>query len=448
MAEDSPASVEISPIDTSRLQRLLGTPDLTWLVDRVVERIAAGAPAEEGIVSLAEPGAEQRRAVERLLGRPPGRGRSLTVRLADVDAVLRESGISPNGLAEAVIALRGPARVRREDAAAAQAEWESAHEPLARLAGDRPQLMPWLARVRATGLLKRQAPDPDVGAALAVQAVRVLAVLPHTGTVRAVLAAHTVGDAHALDDGRPLTSFVLSAIRELTGLSPADTAGAEGRRAAWAALGVATDDLSSRVLMLNVPPLPGDDQALSRLLAASGADGEPLVVTLRMLAGSPTPTADHDLSRTIVSVCENPTVVSAAATELGPGCPPLVCLEGVPSVAAKRLLRWLLGRGAHLRYHGDFDWGGIRIAAGVFELADLAGNPAAPWRFDSTAYLDAVTRGLGTPLPSAKPRDTPWDPGLRHHLEAHAIRVEEEHVIAQLLADLAETGERRGAGHS
>lgn len=433
-------------VDSARLRRLLGAPDLAWLVDRVVERIAAGAPVEEGTVSLAEPGAEQRRAVERLLGRAPGRGKSLTVRLAEVDTVLRESGISRNGLAGAVLALRGPIRVRRDVTAASHAEWESAHEPLVRLAGDRPDLAPWLARVRSTGLLKRQAPDSVAGTALAEQAARVLAVLPHTGTVRAVLAARAVGDAHALDDGRPLASFVLSAIRDLAGLSPTDTADAEGRRAAWAALGVAADDLSSRVLVLNVPPPPGDDRALSRLLAAAGTDGEPLVVTLRMLASQLTPVADHDLSGTIVSVCENPAVVSAAAAELGPGCPPVVCLEGVPSVAAKRLLRWLVDRGASLRYHGDFDWGGIRIAAGVFELADLAGGPAAPWRYDGAAYLDAVARGLGTPLPSAKPRDTPWDPGLRHHLETHAIRVEEEHVIGQLLVDLAGAGERPGTG--
>jgi uncharacterized protein (TIGR02679 family) len=429
-----------APVDTSRLQRLLGAPDLTWLVDRVVERIAAGAPVEEGTVSLAEPGAEQRRAVERLLGRAPGRGRSLTVRLAEVDTVLRESGISPNGLAAAVLALRGQIRVRREAAAASQAEWDSAHEPLARLADDHPELAPWLMRVRVTGLLKRQAPDPIAGTALAEQAARVLAALPHVGTVRAVLAARTVGDAHALDDGRPLASFVLSAIRDLTGLSSADTVGAEGRRAAWAALGVAADDLSSRVLVLNVPPPPGEDRALSRQLTAAGVDGEPLVVTLRMLASPQAPITDHDLSGTVVSVCENPAVVSAAATELGRGCPPLVCLEGAPSVAAKRLLRWLVDRGAHLRYHGDFDWGGIRIAAGVFDLAALAGSPAAPWRYDGAAYLDAVACGLGTPLPSAKPRDTPWDPSLRRHLEAHAIRVEEEHVIAQLVADLAQTG--------
>jgi len=78
-----------------------------------------------------------------------------------------------------------------------------------------------------------------------------------------------------------------------------------------------------------------------------------------------------------------------------------------------------------------------RIADGVFSLAQRAGSPATPWHYEHTAYLDAVTRGLGSPLPPAEARDTPWDPELRHHIATHALRVEEEHVIEMLLADLA-----------
>jgi uncharacterized protein (TIGR02679 family) len=230
--------------------------------------------------------------------------------------------------------------------------------------------------------------------------------------------------------------LIFNAIRALSNLTTGDTADAEGRRAAWASVGVATDELSSRVLTLCVPPTPGDDRPLSRMLSLTAEVGEPLVLTLRQLARPELTEHHRDLAGTVLSVCENPAVISAAAAELGPACPPLVCLEGAPSVAANRLLRWLLTRGATLRYHGDFDWGGIRIATGVFSLADRCGAPAAPWRYTSSAYLDAVTRGLGAPLPSAKPRDTPWDPDLRHHLESHTLRIEEEHVIDMLLADL------------
>ena len=432
-------------VDTARLHRLLGAPELKWLVDRVAERIAGGVPVAEGTATLAVPTPEQRRAVERLLGRPPGRGRSLTVRLSDVDTVVKDSGICPAGLAAAVQALRGPIGVRHEAVSAARIAWESAHEPLERLVVKRPELAAWLRRIRTTGLLKRQATAPATGTELARRTARVLAVLPHPGIVRQVLAAHTVGDAHALDDGRPLTALVMSAIRSLAGLTVADTADAEGRRHAWAAAGVATDDLSSRVLVLNIPP-PNDAGFLARLLALGATTGEPLVLTLRHLeslpdttSAKPTPARDLDLdlSGTTISVCENPAVVSAAAAELGPACPPLICLEGTPSVAATRMLRWLIARGAAIRYHGDFDWGGTRIAAGVFTLAARTGTPATPWRYDHAAYLDAVAHGLGTPLQPAEPRDTPWDPQLRRHIATHALRVEEEHVIETLVSDLA-----------
>jgi uncharacterized protein (TIGR02679 family) len=429
-------------VDTARLHRLLGAPELDWLMDRVAERIAGGAPVAEGTATLAAPTPEQRRAVERLLGRPPGRGLSLTVRLSDVDTVVKDSGISPAGLAAAVQALRGPIAMRREVVSAARIAWESAHDPLENLVFQRPQLTEWLRRVRASGLLKRQAADPAAGAELARETARVLAVLPHPGIVRQVLAARTVGNAHALDDGRPLTALVMSAVRHLAGLAVADTADAEGRRHAWATVGVATDDLSSRVLVLNIPS-PGDDGFLDRLLTLGAGSGEPLVLTLRHLESlaAPTPTESattrRDLSGTTISVCENPAVVSAAAAELGAACPPLICLEGSPSVAATRVLRWLIARGAAIRYHGDFDWGGTRIAAGVFTLAARAGTPATPWRYDHEAYLDAVARGFGTPLQPAEPRDTPWDPQLRQCIATHALRVEEEHVIGTLLADLA-----------
>lgn len=61
--------------------------------------------------------------------------------------------------------------------------------------------------------------------------------------------------------------------------------------------------------------------------------------------------------------------------------------------AARALLRALRERGARFRYHGDFDWGGIRIANAVFALID-----ATPWRYTFRDYLEAVDHGHGTPL--------------------------------------------------
>lgn len=58
-------------------------------------------------------------------------------------------------------------------------------------------------------------------------------------------------------------------------------------------------------------------------------DGEPQRLTLRELAnGALLPLADEPLF-----VCENPSVVAAAADRLGSRCRPLVCTEGIPSTA-------------------------------------------------------------------------------------------------------------------
>jgi len=129
-----------------------------------------------------------------------------------------------------------------------------------------------------------------------------------------------------------------------------------------------------------------------------------------------------------VFVCENPVVV-AAADWLGAGCLPLVCTSGQPGGAVPHLLRRLTSAGAALHYHGDFDWGGLRIGNVVF-----ARVPAAPWRFRTADYRDAAHHGrdlTGTPVVAA------WDGGLGAAMSETGVAVEEEHVIDDLLTDLA-----------
>jgi uncharacterized protein (TIGR02679 family) len=87
-----------------------------------------------------------------------------------------------------------------------------------------------------------------------------------------------------------------------------------------------------------------------------------------------------------VFVCENPAVVLAAANALGATCPPLVCVGGQPTAAVLRLLSLLAEAGCSPRYHGDFDWGGLRIA-------NLLWNryPMRPWRFDTPSYVASAS---------------------------------------------------------
>src|SRR5438309_5508565 len=88
-----------------RLRRVLGGPELSWLVERIRARIARGAPLD-GVVTLSEATQAQRHAVGRLLGRPVGHGSSLSVPLSAVEAVLCSAGLAAD-LRSAVEALGG-----------------------------------------------------------------------------------------------------------------------------------------------------------------------------------------------------------------------------------------------------------------------------------------------------------------------------------------------------
>ena len=399
--------------EQERLRRLLGGPETAWLLERVRSRIAQGR-ALDGTLTLAQATEQQRRALERLLGRAPGGGRSVSVRLPELDTLLREAGLCADGLAGAVLSLTGPVPDLQAQAESEQLAWQRAHQPLSALAG-RPELELWAAEAERSGVVKRLARgDAAAARELTANAAAVLALLPADGVALPVLAARALGDAHALDGDRALTTLVLGAVRALGELPTTSTASAVGRRQAWASVGVALDELSSRVLTLGLEPGLCDD--------------EPAVLTLRRVRRRPPSFAGGT-----VFVCENPAVVAAAADELGATCPPLVCVEGRPSAAARALLGHLVARDARLAYHGDFDWGGVRIASGVLELPG-----ATHWRYDAESYLAAVQRGLGNPLANGVPSDTIWDPPLRGAIERCGVRVEEEHLIPQLLTDLSD----------
>ena len=64
-----------------------------------------------------------------------------------------------------------------------------------------------------------------------------------------------------------------------------------------------------------------------------------------------------------IFVCASPALVRAAATELGPRCPALVCTEGESSVACARLLQAAAGSGSAVHWHADFSWPGLRSTA-------------------------------------------------------------------------------------
>jgi len=421
--------------DSSKLRRLLGGEPTQWLVRRARDRLEAGRPLT-GTVILVGATADQRRAVERLTGRPPRSGTSLSVSLPEVDRVLRESGAASGGLAEAVALLTGPLRDRNRDRSDMASAWAGAFAPLDETIAGRTEWAAWRGWLDATGVVRRLVPSPDAALVLLDQVAAVLRRLPSPGISIGRLAAECCGDAHALDDGRPAGTLALSAVRALAGLPFAADVSADSRRAVWARVGVHLDELSSWVLCLG---LSGDARtALGRMLALQREAGEPAVLTLRQLRCH-----DEVMPAGTVRICENPVVIAAAADELGSRCPPLVCVSGQPSAAAWRLLELLAAGGAEFGYHGDFDWGGIRIAEAVRERVGKRQSHWEHWRYDQDAYeavaaaMTDVHAAARPPRLAGEPVATPWDPGLAAAMARHDVRIEEELSLDILLADLA-----------
>ena len=256
-----------------------------------------------------------------------------------------------------------------------------------------------------------------------------LARLPAAGTPLAELAAATVHDAHALDPGRGLAALVLRAA-ESAGTPPgiantssvADPDEDERTRSRWARQGVAVNELAAPVLCLNL--VADADTVCGRLLCIARAAGEPLHLSLRSLLRAP---PRWLLSERVVFVCENPAVVAIAAQRLGSDCAPLVCTSGMPAAAQRTLLGQLAACGAVIRYHGDFDWPGLRI--GNFVMRSFGGGP---WRFGAQDYMAHPGRALEGPAVVAQ-----WDAQLEPAMRSAGFALDEEAVIDTLMKDLA-----------
>lgn len=387
----------------------LGDPRLRPLWEAAHRRLEwVGATGDLGgaALHLRDLSPEQRAAVDQLLGART-RGATVRVPLDRLDRRLRDR--TGRALGSVVEELVGPRRDRPAERAALDATWKRlvAHPAVAR----HPALEAWLATTRW-----RTAPD-DVVAALDV-----LAQLPQPIRVgRTRLAGRILHDAHALDPDQPAGRIVLSALAHRAGENVASLRAADRRRL-WAEVGVLSDEVSSTVLTLGLRPL-----LAGPLTEAAGrwADaGVPLPVPLAAVQAE----AWRVTPGTLVSVCENPSVLAAAGTGVT-----MVCVEGRPRLAATVLLQALASGGARLRYHGDFGAGGISIANGI--IGDLG---AEPWRMsigDYRAALAGTAAGRLRPLRGAVP-DACWDPELAAAVRAAGVEIEEELVLDLLLADL------------
>ena len=412
-----------------RLHKLLGGDELAALRRRLrrhFERAAPGAPP--GLLRLGSLSPAEREALALLTGRPPRDAKSMQIEVALLDASLRDAGIA-GSLREALEQVDGPVVHLASVRAAAEASWSGVAA-----ACTHPALAAYLQVPAGLGLLKRLArQDTSVAARLIEAADAVLRRLPAGGVPRAQLAAETLGNAHALDNGQATSTLVLAAWRQHEKASsgagdPDDTSDAtlgsvpdEHTRDVWARAGVLVNELARPALLLNLP-VRADETPVCEA-------GEPAYLSLRRLLRTP---PRWDVEGQTVFVCENPNLVAIAADRLGLECAALVCTDGMPAAAQRTLLTQLAQAGARLRYHGDFDWPGLLIANHVMSAWE-----AHPWRFSALDYEIAASsaphtrRDLTDTFVAAS-----WDAALAPAMQRLGLAIAEEAVAAPLLGDL------------
>ncbi len=404
----------------------LGGPDYRTLFASVRRRFeeTGSRPKSVTLRDLDEP---ERRALADLYGWKVLPRATVRIDLERLDRTLQASRFR-TGLQGVIEILGGPVTdrkaLRRREQAAREELWERARaHPAVRAM---PALRIWLDDIRSLGLLPRAARAAGMEeSSLLNLALGLLSRLPAEGLLLSVLAAEVTGDAHALDPGKPVAGIVLRAVMRLVGLEELPSTSSE-RRALWNRVGVLCDPLSSHVLVVGLSP--GGGSRLSGCLREASNAGEPVRITLRELER-------HSLSVPTgmrVHVCENPAVVATAADRLAGACPPLVCTDGVPSVAVWALLKTLRRGGAKICFHCDFDWGGIRIGEQLVERVS-----AIPWMFTCEEYERNVQEGLDLPALTGPPSAASWDPGLTRAMQRSGRALLEEHVIDALLEDLS-----------
>ena len=395
-----------------RLVRLLGSPDLTALRVRLRARFEQDRANDE--FTLNGLNETERRALAGLLGRPLRTTDSMRLRRSELDTALARAGLAES-LAAALVMLDGPLLNRRRERAARALAWASV------LSAQDVRLRTLIADPKGAGLLKRLSKGWPTKATQLLEATgRVLARLPAGGIPRARLAAEALGDSHGLDAGSPVATLVLRAWDFGAPRLPE-----ERLRERWARLGVSVNELARPVLLLNLRAL---DTSYGARKASSGAElGEPVHLTLRDLLRAP---PNWDVFGKDVFVCENPQVVATAADLLSYRCAPIVSIEGMPAAAQGVLLSQLAACGARLRYHGDFDWGGISIGNFIMRMFG-----AIPWRFGACDYAENVSH-VNAPLSGTR-TEASWDHALAHAMASRGVLIHEEAVMDTLLHDLA-----------
>lgn len=405
-------------------------PQLRPVWERIRDRFEKEGLEAHGRVRVVVDSREGRHALGELLGRTVVLDHA-NVDLTELDQRLADrSGIG--GLDAVLTAVFGtPPTDRPARRAAARAARE---EPLV-LAAElvntswSPQ---WVAQLRRLGLLTGRA---DATELVTSAAVVLNHLTPHDegsappapawpGAVgtrsRVELAARLLGDAHGLDPDTVLHRVVLHGLAAASAQQTPD--GARDRDALWARYGIAPDLLSRTCLVWRLRA--HDSGPLTDRLDLAHASGDPVHVTdwdVRRAGGLRLSCEEH------VLVCENPRVLEAFAEQKVPGWT-VVCTAGEPNLIVRSIVDALASSVGGVRYHGDFDWGGIRIADRLIDPPHLV-----PWLMEVDDYLAAL-RPDGPPLVGT-PVEPSWSPELGAAMRAHGRAVHEESTLTRMLVE-------------
>ncbi len=404
--------------------RLLERPSLrpVWLaVHSTLER-----NVDARAVQLADLSLDARSSLQGLLGSSVRPRIDCRLLLSELDAALSraEPGLTAR---DVVTRLVGPVvdlrQQRRGQLAADVAMWDAA------FARTKPHLHPWLRQLQTSGHLKSAATKSrrpsDQMLALAVECA---SALPASGVLLQRLASEHVGDPHALDQNRPLAALVLRAAAALVDWGELPRSTAE-RRALWAEVGVLSEGHSSHVLVLGVRPEGGG--SLARHLREQADLGRPRKVTLAELRAEA-----FKLDEPCLFLVENVTVLDELARRLGTRCPPVICLEGEPTVAVWELLG-RVGSATEMMFHCDFDPAGVQIANRLHHRVG-----ATPWHFDAEHYQRSVDKKRASKAIEGHVIETPWDLALAPTMRERGVIVYEEDVLDDLVGDLLQRAAR------
>ena len=265
----------------TRLQRLLGGDRLAGLRKRLRRRFEHAHPGLLEHVRIDGLTADEHAVLASLTGRPQRFAASMRIALSLVDASFRDAGIAAS-LRDALECLDGPIL----DVAATRLRLRDQWSQVVTSCRD-PALSAMLGDSSGLGLLRRLArQDAARAAELCRRAEDVLRRLPAHGITRSQLAAEVLGDAHALDTGRPVSTLVLATRRLLAGSARKESKAvteqdddadaphvADRARELWATAGVLVNELARPALFLNLP-VKGIDAA---------ENGDPRYASLRSL---------------------------------------------------------------------------------------------------------------------------------------------------------------------